>query len=442
MTEHKSLKLNMELNSILEDKQDPTIMRATWILHDFNVSHNGVILTKEVSLEASSTILNKPILAYYNECSEVNTPTDSLGGHEEYIGIDRNGQQVGKSNTTPIGTIISEAYIMNIEDSNGATKEVMACDSILWLSRFPDACGLLMEWFDRGIKILSSCEYYYRNFTFEDGVIKVDSPVYYDGHCILNSEERDGNEIVKPAYDDSIMLSLNELKEFNKLVSQAIVRECNKEGEGNVSMAKVKSVNEESTEVEDKTKQVSAEGNENPTEEEPKGDEVEVTEVDKLKEEIEKLKAEIVKLKEEISVLKSEKETVDSEKSELSTKLTVATDKLTKLSKDVQELNSYKEKYDSEILEKAISEKKEYYEAKFKALNSASKFEEVEVQDLVKLSAEDTDEGNKAIMSLNSMLIDMVDVKEDSNKAKIIKEISSDSKTLINIENSFDSKYK
>lgn len=430
----KSIKLNMELNSMNRDLEDPTILRATWLLHDFNQNANNVLLDREVSLDAKHTIKNKPIVTSYNEVNEFDTPTDALGDHAEYIGTDKKGNPIQKSDTVPIGTITSEAYIMTIENSDGVTEEVMACDSVLWLSRFQDACNLLIEWYERGIQIVSSCEYYYKNFTLQDGITHVHSPVYYDGHCILNSEDRGGHKKVQPAYDKSVMLSLNELQEFNKLVSQAIVEE---ESEEKDSMAKktVKEVNEtiakdeEVLETESVTKEVSEDENK---EEKPSKS------VEELEAIIEKLEAKIEELEAEIVELKDGK----AENNSLSEKLEEATNKAIELNNEIKELNSYKEKYNNEVYEKALSEKMEYYKSKFKALNSMIAFEEDEVQALVEKSVSENDEGRDAIMSLNSMLLDLVVTDSLGNDKGVIKETCSAEKTLINTNTSFDSKYK
>ena len=450
----KSVKLNMELNSIFKDTEDPTLLRATWILHDFKPSGNRVQLSREVSWEASHTIKNKPIVTFYNEVNEFDTQTDALGGHAEFIGLDKNGNPIQMTETTPIGTITSEAYIMSITNSEGATEEVMACDSVLWLSRFQDACNLLIEWYERGIQIVSSCEYYYKNFTLQDGITHVHSPVYYDGHCILNSEERGGHEVVRPAYDKSVMLSLNELQEFNKLVSQAIIVE-ESEDKNNMSKKKVKELNEEvevvtpevvseeevetevvvETEEEEVVKEVSAD-----EEEEKKAEPFKSNE--ELVKEVEKLEAKVKELEEKIVKLEEANKTAKSEKSEVVDKLTEATEKVVALDEEVKELSSYKEKYDAEIHTKSLNEKMDYYESKFKALNAMSKFEDEEVKALIEKTVVDNDEGNKATMSLNSMLLDMVVVDSTKNEDKVIKENCSVGKTLINVDTSFDSKYK
>jgi hypothetical protein len=63
----------------------------------------------------------------------------------------------------------------------------------------------------------------------------------------------------------------------------------------------------------------------------------------------------------------------------------------------------------------------------------------VDIQNLVKLSINENEEGKNAILSLNTMLVDLVQVKhEDKN---IIKEFSSKNENLIPTTIDFDSRY-
>ncbi|MDI3411696.1 hypothetical protein QKW52_21890 [Bacillus sonorensis] len=111
----------MQLNEI-KKTDDPTKLPCTFIIFDFETSHNNTVISKEVALDASPTIINKPIVAKYHEVEENNTATDALGSHEAYLGTDKHGELEVKTDTTPIGVFTSEGYIMEIDTPEGKKK--------------------------------------------------------------------------------------------------------------------------------------------------------------------------------------------------------------------------------------------------------------------------------------------------------------------------------
>lgn len=163
-----------------------------------------------------------------------------------------------------------------------------------------------------------------------------------------------------------------------------------------------------------------------------------------LEAEVEKLEKKVEELEAKVEELEKTSESEKSEKKELSEKFNEATEKVVELNEVIKDLNSYKEKYNKELYEKTLNEKMDFYESKFKALNSVSTFEEAETKALIEKSIEDSEEGTKAIMSLNSMILDLVTVDDtkETQENKIIKENCSANKILLNVETSFDSKYK
>lgn len=183
-------------------------------------------MTREVGLELGETIINKPIVANYIPVSEPNTSTDNFTGHEATITKDKYGRETVSLGTVPLGVFTSKGYIITINE-NGNDKEVLVADAILWRTRYSDACDLLVEWYSRGIKINTSCEFLYNNYTVVDKVEYINSPVYFEGHCILASENRGNQNIILPAYDSSKLLSLNEIEKFNRLVAQAQISNYN-----------------------------------------------------------------------------------------------------------------------------------------------------------------------------------------------------------------------
>jgi hydrogenase maturation factor HypF (carbamoyltransferase family) len=135
-----------------------------------------------------------------------------------------------------------------------------------------------------------------------------------------------------------------------------------------------------------------------------------------------------------IAILKSEKEALQQQ-------FNGATEKLTLLSALVEELKPIKEQYEREKFEEVLTEKQKYFSAKFEAVKSKEIFETKEVQDLIKLSIQDNEEGKNALLQLNTMLVDLV-VTDKTLEKKPIKELSSKVEKLIPINNSFDDRYK
>ena len=245
MGKQKKTTYHIQLNEV-KQSDDPTRLPCTFIIFDFEKSHNNTVISKEVSLEVAPTIINKPIVAKYHEVEDTNTPTDAFGSHEAHLDMNKKGELFVNTDTVPIGVFTSEGYIMTINTAEGE-KEVLAADAILWKSRFQDACDLLVDWYNRGININTSCEILYKNFTFKDGIEYIQSPVYLDGHCILNSEQRGGHNVVLPAYESSKLVSFNEIQEFQRLVAQAMLQEQKDGVEMNVEETVVETEVVEST---------------------------------------------------------------------------------------------------------------------------------------------------------------------------------------------------
>ena len=112
------------------------------------------------------------------------------------------------------------------------------------------------------------------------------------------------------------------------------------------------------------------------------------------------------------------------------------------MDKQVKELLPYKEQIETALFEQKLAEAKEIYEKKFKALNASTKFESDEVQELIITSLKDSDEGKEAKFKLNSILVDLVELKEEMTSTPIVKEFASKTEKLIPNSESFDAKYK
>lgn len=217
---NKKKDLNLKLNSVETVDNDPTILKATYVILDFEKSWNNTIISKEVALSLAKTVKNKPIVANYIPVTQTNTNTDNFTGHEASLEKDKYGVDQVKTNTATIGVFTTDGYITTIS-VDGLEREVLAADAVLHRSRYSDACDLLMEWYSRGVDIKTSCEFLYSNFSFVDGIEYIDLPVYFEGHCHLGSESRGGYDAVAPAYDSSKLISFNEYKQFEKFVAQA-----------------------------------------------------------------------------------------------------------------------------------------------------------------------------------------------------------------------------
>lgn len=467
--EQKKKVFQLQLNEI-KKTDDPTKLPCTFIIFDFETSHNNTVISKEVALDASPTIINKPIVAKYHEVEGINTATDALGSHEAYLGTDKHGELEVKTDTTPIGVFTSEGYIIEIDTAEGK-KEVLAADAVLWSSRFSDACELLLEWYSRGININTSCEILYSNYSVKDGIEYIEAPIYLEGHAILNSEKRGEHDIVLPAYDSSRLVSFNEMQKFEKLVAQAANQEKQKEGE---KVDKFKKVfepshsdiraliynqldptlesNEESYIADvydtyfivniyswsednsyDKYYKINYAKN---------GDTLTIDFDSKIEVFLKRNWEEVVP--EEIQSQLNEKDTTISKLSEqfneIKEKFNTASEKLVQLNSALEELKPFKEQHEKAEFEKRVQEKKEFYKSKFEALNAEEKFETEEVQNLILASAKDSEETDKAILQLNSMLVDLVDHEADQDEV-FIRELSSKREKLLKEDDSFESRY-
>jgi predicted nuclease with TOPRIM domain len=155
--------------------------------------------------------------------------------------------------------------------------------------------------------------------------------------------------------------------------------------------------------------------------------------VNQLNTKIEDLTTQLNTANESITTLTTEKEKIEKQFND-------ATDKITSLNSKVEEMSPIVEKYNNNLVEKAVNEKKEYYSTKFKAVNGMDKFDSEEVQNLIKKSINENDEGKSAILSLNTMLVDMVQVKAE-DKQSMVKEKASKQENLIPTGSDFESRY-
>jgi len=488
---------NLQLNSITTVDNDPTLIKCTFSILDFEVSGNKQIVSKELALEAASTLSLKPLLCQYFSNTNYENPNDHFGSHGQFKTKDRYGNEVIATNTIAIGTSNETGgYIGTVQDENGNDIEVLMCDFYIWVDRFTDIANLINEMWQAGINLKSSCEYLYKNFKVEDGITYIQGPLIFTGHCLLKSNENNMGE-VRPAYDSSQLVSFNE--RFEKAICQAIQNQNsqieNIDIDINQTQKEVNEVMENKFykalcelsfgDIREKImtyllKNMSAEefqyvwisnygiydtyfvyeNYENGKYVNYKVSysktETDITvdlaskvvveresvwvEVGTMTSTVNELNTKIETLTSDLSVANETITTLNTEKSELETKFNSASDTILTLNAQVEELKPLAEQFNTEKIEKSINEKKEFYSTKFKALNASDKFESEEVQELIKVSINENDEGKNAILSLNSMLVDLVSIKTTPERFEV-RELGSKNENLIPTSIDFDSRY-
>lgn len=469
--EKKRHLFDIQLNSI-SDTDNPTKKECEFILHDFEISHNYAFISKETSEKTLSTLRGMPIVAKYFRKSNHENDDDALGSHEMYLDKDRDsGDVIIAMDTVPIGVFTEDAYIKTITDTNGAEKEVVAGKGILWYSRFPNVIGLLKEWVDNGVAVVSSMEILYDSYKVEEGITEILNFVY-EGHCILNSEDRGDHKKVYPAYDVS---------KLTKLVAQAIEIESqlsDKEVENVENFKKIFELSHSDIRsllysVLDPSLEKAysyivdvyessfvaniysyAEGNEYDKffKFSYAKDDSSVTIDFESKKEVflkrnweevipEEVQSQLNEKETKITELEGQLNSLTTEKEGLVQQFNETSEKLVQLNSVVEELTPYKEQVEKEKYDLALNEKKEFYSAKFNALNAAEKFETEEVQELIVKALNEDEEGKQAILQLNSMLVDMVTVEVKPKEDPVVKEVASKRENLIPSSDDFESRY-
>lgn len=471
----------IQLNSIT-DTDNPTKSEVEFILHGFEVSHKYAFISKETAEKSLHTLNGMPIVARYYPVSEVGANDDALGSHEMYIDEYRvDGSEIVSMNTVPIGVFTEDAHIITIVDSEGNEKEVVVGKGILWTSRFPNVVGLLKEWIDEGINVLSSMEILYDTYRVENGITEVLNYVY-EGHCILNSEDRGEHNKIYPAYDES---------RLTKLVAQAINQKEEEEKENMEFFKKVYELShsdvrsllyaqletfldkkeysyisdvyetyfvvntykyDEDDHLEyDKYFKFNYSKGENDTiaidgdskvEVTIKRDWVEVSQFESIQNEVKELSTQLSEEESKVTELEQQLNNISTDKKTIEEKFNTASEKIVQLNSKVDELTPFKQQFEQQELEKSLNEKKEFYGGKFEALNTKEKFESEEVQELINKTVCKNEEGSNAILQLNSMLVDMVVSNKETNSEKpAIREVSSKRENLIPSSDDFDSRY-
>ncbi len=437
-----------------------TNLNAKFIIHDFEKSWNGQIITEEECEKSKDTMLGQPVLVkYFNEGDK---EKDHLGTHEVYITKNRDtGEDMMATDTFAIGTF-QQMSIEDVEFEN-ETKRCLVGYAQLWLDRYYNVCSLLNEWLENGTQIFCSCEYVFKNYEMKDDVQYIKSPYSYTGHTILNSEEKDGYGIVLPAYDVAAMVSWNtalcadEEKQSKKCevetVENIFQKSLNEISLGDArtgiydALANVMTaaefnymwisdysiydsyfVYETYMDEEWKMFKVNYTKDENgiSVDFDNKVQVTMETRMVEVKDEVEtavnEAKAEMQDKIDELSEKVAEQETAIEEKQtelnslqedNLSQKETVISlnERIEELNGTITALSEYKEKYEAEKYEQALNEAKELYRAKFAKVKANEKFESEEVQALI-VDTLDAEKALSAKSALADILLDAIVVEE------------------------------
>ena len=430
MSKELKNELNVMLNSISLNEDDPTLLNCKFTILDFEVSGNNVIVGKEEGLELGKTIKGKPIRTLYKEQSSLGTKDDDFGDHEAELSIDRNGREYMKRNTIPIGVFTSEGYIEEVE-IDGELKEVLVADAHLWYSQFKEPIQLLIDWFEQGLTIQMSCEYLYSNYEFKDGVEYHKSPLVFEAHTILGKD-------VAPSYKSAKLLQFNQLEEFSLAVAQALNNKEVRDLEENLQTNE--EVNTENTveETPESTEEVVLEAQAEEIEEEPT--------VEAEDEQVTQLNAKVEELTETITQLNNKIEELTTSKLELVEKFDSATETITQLNSQLKELKPLKEQIELAQKESALNEAKETFETKFNSVDANELFATEEIQTLVAKSIELGEVGLNAKLVLNEKIVELASKKLEANVnpiQTIMNTVSKrDFKDLINNDNDPLSEYR
>lgn len=427
--------IKMAIHEISRSEKDPTLMPVKFTIVDFEPSGNKTQMSKEVALRGGKTLKGKPIVARYHETTDYEEQDDNFGSHELAKKRNRYGEEVLVQNTIPIGVFTTEGYLETLE-INGEMKEVMVAEGNLWYYKFQDACELLYEWHQRGVDINTSCEYLYFNYSKVDGITHHLDPIIFNAHTILASEDRGDQEEVAPSYSSSKVLSINELNKFSELVTNAHnqdkeveeladkqidkedlkdakeeLHEENPATNSDTENADVKSEEQDTPvdNIEDKQEDTPVEENEkqdeNPEEQEKVEDEIPTDEKEEEEPEVDPLEAE-----------KAKSAKLQEELDELYEKFNKATETMVSLNARVKELEDIEVQFNEHVAQGKIKEQYNAFKPKFDAVGATEKFESEEVQKLVELSVHETDEGRKALLQLQSMIIDSINLSVNSKK--------------------------
>lgn len=444
-------------NNVLysELQEDENSLIAKFIICDFGVNGNGVMLNRKTIGTWLDTIISQPVVAAIGVNDD---GTCDFEGHNMSLvqRVDENGDtyQDAKFDTSAIG-VFDSVEIVTINN-----KEYIVATAKLW-KRYPDFCALVKKRMSEGT-IATSWEIAVDSSHYEiigGQKVKVIDKGSFLGHALLN-------KAFPPAYQDSQMLEVASKNQSDSDLIEAFKRDIVASKDSNINIAKKEDeILEENIEV---SKRV-VDNKEQNVDNVPKNETLKDTKPTDKPNETVKTKDEtnkkIKKADTEKSANEEKAEEVKSDKdiiSELNSKiaelnetiekqnasLVEASSKVQGLTKEVSELTPFKEsceKAEQERIEKETAEKRE--NLKGYAIKSGFITEnEVSSVDEIKNCIENVDEkGLKAIIAERFMksLDNKTDVETSSvneNKGKEVE--TSEVKTNIVDSEETDTDYK
>lgn len=478
----KSRKINLVMNSLKVDKTDPTKVHFSMSILDAETSQNNVKVGANGMISLANSVKGMPLVTKLIK-NDKDRSMDDFGDHEVYMGKDRDGNDSLERDTIAIGAFTSEGYIEK-QTIDGNEVDVLMGDGVLWASRYPDIVNLISEMFEEGIKLNTSSEYKYKDFTFDEDNVEIhDGDLYFEGIAVLGSNYN----YVAPAYESATFTSLNEsqVDKFNLLVAQAI---NNTEGEkedlktqtNKVSFdyirreteSQIKSyltdveylwVNDVTTEdvviatefnsgYENYQFKYSMVNDEVVVDLESK---IKVTEsrewkivTNTLETKVSELETKLNEVVEGKQALESKVDELSTGKEELANQLNEANDVIVKLNETVAELTAvnaelapFKEQVELSQKESKVAEVSEAFEAKFNAMEGQEVFKSEEVQALLLNAVEDGEVGLNAKLKLNEKVLELASAKLEkspsvnqmlnSNKKRDFKELVKDDTDIL-----------
>lgn len=195
-----------------EDKSDPDIYRAKFLISGFGVNKNNVQLDREHIEEWLSTLVDKPVVGRVSLSSDGKMDFESH--NLRIVTKKKNGKTYKEAefDTTPFGHFTS-ASIETAEDGN----EYIYADAVLY-KRYKNAIGVLERRMADNETVSTSWEIAVEKSSpkVENGeIVKVITKGRFLAHCFLGAN-------IEPAYDESGLLQVAEKteQELNVALSQ------------------------------------------------------------------------------------------------------------------------------------------------------------------------------------------------------------------------------
>lgn len=396
--------MQIKLNSLTRT-DNPNQVSALFVVHDFNPSWYGDVITEEVCQENMKYLVGQYICCGYVP-REANDGEDALLDHMVIKEINRDtGKEMQNTATVPIGHI-TDVYIGENEDG----LRVLYAKATLWLDKFYNIISLLDEWLSNGIPVACSCEYRFSNYNVTDGISYIQSPVYYKALTILNSEKRGNIEQVYPAYDSSCLVGYEE--KFNQALTKDI-KINSTHGVDNKNDGKGEGMENETVVVETVEEVVETVENPTPSDIETVEEVEEVVAVEETQEEVatEETTVEETVSKSEHDAMAEALNSANEKIKELESEVLESKNAQVELNTTIESLNAQVdtlkacEKELNEIkYNERLADAKEKYKAEFEVFNGVEVFESEEIQKLIVESLDEATSFNAIVKIKDAIL--------------------------------------